>query len=535
MHKFKALVVLNLKAMLNSFRFGGRKKGKVRAASGIGAIGLMAFLGLYLSGVYSFLFASQFAPIGMVHLVIMMMAVLAVVMGVMFTIFAAQGIIFGGKDNDLMLALPIPAFQLMLARTLALYLENLVFSIMVMIPAGAAYLFFGGEGGAVFMIMLIICTVFLALLPTVIAIVVGYVLAWCSSKFGKRALVSNILYIGAFVLLMVFVFQLNFSIQTITVSAAMGIESGFSVWGVPFVLLMEATCQGNILSLLLFLALCAGPFFLAVWLFARRYKSIVTGLGAKSARNDYKLGTVAATDARRALLNKESKRFFGTPIYVFNAGIGLIFLLLGGVASLFFKGEIEELLYEMSGAGVEMPIMPILCACMAFMVSMTAITPSSISLEGKQLWILKESPVPVESIFAVKVGFQLLLELPCLLICSLCFGFAFSLGVVDTLVLFLINGVFAVLCAAMGLYVNLCLPKLDCPNDTLVVKNSASAMVGTFVPMAVCLVLGFLWYLTQGIIGSVPALLACTVLLAIGAAVFLRLLNTKGKTIWAEL
>lgn len=535
MHKFKALVILNLKAMLNSFRFGGKKTGKLKAASGVGAIALISFLGLYLSGVYSFLFASQFAPLGMVHLVIMMMAVLAVIMGMMFTIFAAQGIIFGGKDNDLMLALPIPAFQLLLARTLALYLENLVFSIMVMVPAGVAYLVFGGTGGAVFMIVLLLCTVFLALLPTALAIVVGYVLAWLSSRFSKRALVSNILYIGAFALLMVFIFQLNFSIQTITLSAAMGIESGFSAWGVPFALLMEATCQGNILSLILFVALCAVPFFLAVWLFAKSYKKIVTGLGAKSARSDYKLGTVTATGAKRALLNKESKRFFGTPIYLFNTGIGLIFLLMGGVASLFFRGEIEGFLYELSGAGLDMPIMPIVCACMAFMVSMTAISASSISLEGKQLWILKASPVPVESIFSVKVGFQLLLELPCLLISGVCLGFALGLGVMDTLVLLLVNGVFAVFCALLGLYANLCLPKLDAPNDIMVVKQSGAAMVGIFVPMVICLALGFLWFLLNDVVGSTPMLLVCAAILALAAAVLLRLLNTKGKGLWLEL
>ena len=535
MHKFKALVVLNLKAMLNSFRFGGRTRGKLKAASGIGAMALMAFLGLYLSGIYSFLFASQFAPIGMVHLVIMMMAALSVIMGVVFTIFAAQGIIFGGRDNDLMLALPVSAFQLMLARTMALYLENLIFSVMVMLPAGVAYLSFGGEGGVVFMAALILCTVFLALLPTVLAIVVGFALAWCSSKFGRRALVSNILYVGAFVLVMVFVFRLNIAIQGITLSAALGIESGFSVWGVPFTLLMEATCQGDILSLLLFLALCALPFFLAVWLFAKRYKKIVTGLGAKSARSDYKLGTVAATDARRALLNKESKRFFGTPIYLFNTGIGLIFLLLGSGAALFFKGAVEGFLRELSGAGMRMPIMPMLCAGMAFMVSMTAVTASSVSLEGRQLWILKEAPVSVRDIFAVKVGFQLLLELPCVLIAALCLGLAFGLGVGGIAVLFAVNAALALFCALFGLYINLCFPKLDCLNDALVVKQSAAAMLGTFIPMLACLLLGLLWYLLQRPLGDAPALLVCAALCALAAAVVLRLLNTRGRELWLAL
>ncbi len=535
MRKFKALVVLNLKAMLNSFRFGGKKKGKARAASGVGAMVLMGFLGVYLSGVYSFLFASQFAPLGMVHLVIMMMSVLVVAMGLMFTIFAAQGIIFGGRDNDLMLALPIPAFTLLLARTLALYLENLVFAVFVMIPAGVAYLVFGGEGGVGFFLILLLCTVFLALIPTVLALVVGFVLAWLSSKLGRRALVSNLLYCGAFLLLFVFIFQLNFSIQTLTVAAATGIEQGFNAWGVPFVLMMQAACEGDFLSLALFLAVCVLPFLLAVWLFAGRYKKIVTGLGAKSARNDYKLGTVAATGARRALLSKESKRFFGTPIYFFNMGFGLIMMVVGGVAALFFKSSIADFLRQMGEFAAELPIMPLLCVAMIFMVSMTAITSASISLEGKQLWILKESPVPVGSIFAVKVGFQLLVELPCILVSSICLTIAFRMSIAEGATLFLVNALFGVFSALLGLYTNLCMPKLDAPNDTLVVKQSMSAVIGMFVPMLVALVLGFLWYFLQGIVGVVPAMLLCAAVVALLAAVFLRLLNTKGRKIWMEL
>lgn len=536
MHKFKALVVLNLKAMLSAVRFGGRRKSKLRAVSGVGAMALVAFLGLYLSGVYSFLFASQFAPLGMVHLVLLMMPVLAVVMGLIFTVFGAQGIIFGGKDNDIMLALPIPAFQLMLARTLALYLENLVFSLFVMIPAGVAYLVFGGGGGALFFVVLLLCTLFLALIPTVLAILMGYLLAWFSGRFGRKALLSNLLYCGAFVLLMVFIFQLNFSIQTLTSAAIAGIEGGFnSIWGAPFVLMMEAACQGNVLSLLLFLAICVIPFLAVVRIFAGSYKKIVTSLGAKSARNDYKLGTLTATSVGRALLLKESKRFFGTPSYFFNTGIGLIFLLIGGAAALFFQREIQEFLALLRTEIGEIPVMPILCVGVAFLLSMTAITASSISLEGKQLWILKEAPIGCGRIFAVKAGFQLLVEVPCIVISSVCLGIALRLAAAEVVLLLVVSVLFAFFSALLGLYANLSLPKLDALNDAMVVKNSASALVATFVPMVLCGVLSFLWYFIQPIVGGLPATLLCAIVLAAGGLILLQCLNTKGKVLWQEL
>lgn len=537
MGKFKALVVLNLKAMLNAMRLSGRggKGKKARAATGIGALAFLAFLGLYMSGTYSVLLASQFAPLGLVRLVILMMPVMVVAAGLMFTVFAAQGVIFGGRDNDIMLALPVAPFTLLLARTTALYAENLLFSLFVMLPAGAVYLFYGGAGGIGFFLRLVLCAVFLAMLPTTLALAAGFVLAWASGRFARRALLNNLLYSGAFILLMVFIFRMNFYIQHLTMETALGLERGFSLWGLPFVLLMEGTCEGNWISLLLFLALCAIPFLLVVRLFSGRYKSIVTSLGAKSVRSDYKLGKVSAAGARRALLAKESKRFFSTAIYFFNAGFGLVMLVAGGAAALLFRGKVEQVLRQMGEFGAELPIAPLLAVTIAFCVSMTAITASSISLEGRQLWILKEAPVPVGDIFLVKAGFQLLLELPCILVSSLCLTAAFSLGLLEWLAMFLVNAALAVFSALFGLLINLALPKLDAPNDTMVVKQSAAAMAGTLVPMLTVVGLGFLWTVLQGPLGSLPAMLVCALPMALGSAVLLYLLNTKGKALWEVL
>lgn len=68
MRKFRSLLSLNFRAMLTTFRFGGRKSG--RHATGAGALLLLAGLSLYLSGVYSFLFAAQLAQVGQLSLLL---------------------------------------------------------------------------------------------------------------------------------------------------------------------------------------------------------------------------------------------------------------------------------------------------------------------------------------------------------------------------------------------------------------------------------------------------------------------------------
>ncbi|MEG2086844.1 MAG: hypothetical protein RR022_01505 [Angelakisella sp.] len=532
MGKFMALLGLNLRSMLFSFNVSSdSKKNKARSFTGVGVLVLMGGLGLYLSSIYSFLFGSQLAPVGMLPLLLMMMPLLAVAAGMMFTTLAAQGVVFGGHDNDLMLSLPISAFSLLLSRVLALYLENLVFTTFIMLPAGAAYLYYGGSGGVAFVLTLLVCTPFLALLPTLFALVCGFALSWLSSKFPRKALVSLVLYLALFMLTMVAVFKLN-SLMGEMGAQAMGISAAFSGWGLPFVLFSEAVCDANLLSLLVFCALCLLPFFLVVWLFAGQYKKIITGLTARSVRSDYKLLRLAAGSQRKALLAKEAAKFFGTPIYLFNAGIGLIMLLGASVFSLFQKSAIVDVLAQLGG---ELPILPLLALTLGFMLSTVGITACSISLEGRQLWILREAPIAVNLLFLVKAGFQLLLTLPCLLVSVVCVMVSFSLAPMDALLLFVLGAALAAFSAPFGLFVNLCLPKLDAANDTVVVKQSSSAIIGIFAPMLLVGAGVGLYLLTMDALGTSVALWLCAAMLAVTAAGMWALLVAKGQKLFAAL
>ena len=98
MRKLWVLLKLNFRAMLRAFSFrSGAGSSKKKAAGGLGALLLMAFLALYLSGVYSFLLASMLAEVGIVEMVLPLMALMACVMSLMFTLFAASGLVFGSN------------------------------------------------------------------------------------------------------------------------------------------------------------------------------------------------------------------------------------------------------------------------------------------------------------------------------------------------------------------------------------------------------------------------------------------------------
>ena len=531
MKKFFALLKVSVKSMLlSSTNTPGRSRKK--AASGIGAILLIAFLGLYLSGLYSFMLMEVLAPVHMEVLVFIFMGIAALAMGLLFTTFAVKGVVFGGKDNDLLLSMPVSSTVLMASRVMAIYLENLLFSFFVLGPAGAvcAFLTQSGVGhNLLFWVRLLIAVLALPLLDTALSVLFGALVAFLSAKVSKGgALGQNI--VMALYMVAVFWFSFNLSGMIEDLAAnAVGIKDSLS-WAAP-ILWMGDGILGDWKLLLAFVACCAIPFALVVFGLGKVYRQAVTAFAARSARNDYKLSAQSASGQTKALLAKEAKRFFGTPMYLWNCGLGLIMLLAAGVAALVMRDDLRAFIAMTGGL---LPVLPIAAAVMGFCLCTCIITAPAISLEGKYLWILREAPMDESALLWIKVGFQLLLSLPCTVIAGVCIAIAVELPAWQGAVLVVSMLVFAVGQAVFGMLMGLCFPKLDAVNETVVMKQSLAAFLGMFVPMAALGLCGLLYWL-GGKVAEWAALAFPIALLAVLTALCTVLLVKRGPTMLKAL
>ena len=313
MKKFFALLKVSVKSMLLSSSGMGRKSRK-KAASGAGAMVLIACLGLYLSGFYSFMLMEALSPMHMEVLVFILMGMGALVGGLMFTAFAVKGVVFGGKDNDLLLSMPVSSTMLMASRVTAIYLENLLFSFFVIGPAGAvcAFMTQSGVGHSVlFWARLLIAVLALPLLDTALSVLMGALVAFVSAKLAKGSVIGQNIVMALYLAAVFwFAFNLNGMIEGLAANAA-GVKESLS-WAAPM-LWMADGIMGDWGLLLAFAACCIVPFALVVFGLGRVYRQAVTAFAARSARNDYKLSAQSASGQKKALLAKEAKRFFGTP------------------------------------------------------------------------------------------------------------------------------------------------------------------------------------------------------------------------------
>ena len=529
MKKFLALMKVSVKSMLLSST-NSRGRSKKKAASGAGVILLIACLGLYMSGMYSSMLMSVLAPAHMEVLVFIFMGMGALAGGLLFTTFAVKGVVFGGKDNNLLLSMPVSSTALMTSRVSAIYLENLLVSLFVLGPAGVVCAFMTQSGvgrDPLFWVRLLIAVLALPLLDTALSVLFGALVAFLSAKVSKGALGQNIIMGVYLAAVFYFSFNLNGMIEGLAANAA-GVKESLS-WAAPM-LWMADGIMGNWGLLLAFAACCIVPFALVVFGLGRVYRKAVTAFAARSARNDYRLSAQSASGQKKALLCMEARRFFGIPMYFWNSGLGLIMLVAMGVAALVMREELRMYLGLLEG----LPAMPLAALVMGFCLSMTVIAAPSISLEGKYLWILREAPVGEGTLLGLKTGFELLFSIPCTVIAGACIAIALGLPLWQGAALVAVTLLFAAGHAAFGTLIGLAFPKLDAVNETVVVKQSMAVMLGTFVPMAALGLCALLYWL-GGMVNGALALALPAVLLAALTAVCAAILAKRGPAMLKAL
>ena len=120
-----------------------------------------------------------------------------------------------------------------------------------------------------------------------------------------------------------------------------------------------------------------------------------------------------------------------------------------------------------------------------FVGSMTSITSSSISLEGKTINITKSMPVSERMILKSKILASFVIELPFIIFADIIFFIKFRPSIFYVVVILLLSFLIIFLTSCIGLIVNLKYPKMNWTSDAEVVKQSISSMISVFIGMGI--------------------------------------------------
>lgn len=444
----------------------------------------------YSIGYYAYLIAKPLHQVNLTYIMLSMFIFTVSIITLFEGIYKSQGILFEAKDNDLLFSLPIPRRKILFVRIFKLILFQYLYNLMFLLPAFIIYIYFEHPSINFYLVSLLM-TFLIPIIPTIISSILGYFVKLISSKFKSKKIVqtilSSIIFMGIFFLSM----NLNNFIQDIAVKAN-SINDILTKIYYPIGAYVSLINNFNISTLIKLLLINIIPFMLFVLLGSKLYFKIVyNSKGTASRKDKNKRKAFKKRTPLYSLVVKELRRYFSSPVYMFNTIFGLLLILVVTIL-LCIKGDsVIDMLLNIEGSqttemNISLPV--IYYALVLFSCSMTSITSSCVSLEGKTINITKSLPVSEKEILKSKIIYPFIIELPFILISELLFFIRFKINILDIILIFSMSLIIITLTSLIGLIINLKYPKMNAKNDTEVVKQSVSSMVSVFIGMGIFIV-----------------------------------------------
>lgn len=475
----RALLRTRLKA-LGAMWFAGIRRGKRPSA---GRTVLIALLAAYLVGCFLFMFGGLFSSLclplqaaGLSWLYFALALLTAFALCFIGSVFTAQKQLFEAKDNDLLFAMPIPGSYILGSRMLMLLVLDYVFELLVLGPAGVVWTYRCGAT-AWGVLAFVLGFLFLPLLCLSFTCLFGWLLSVVTARVRNKSAVGTVLslaFLGAYF------YGFSHMNGYLTALIQNGAQVGASVRSAvyPAWAFGAAVTGGGVLPLLGFLGCCAAPFAL-VWAVLSRTLAAVATEKRGARRIRYREKAVRTRSAARALVWKDVRRFTCNSMVLMNTALGSFFLLAGAVAAVIFRSRAAALLAAVPSFSGQAGLL--VCGLLCMMAATNTVSASSVSLEGKNVWIAQSIPVPAAVILRAKVRAHALLTEPAVAAAALSAGgVLLSLKAMSPVffpLLLLAPLLTARFCAYLGVTMNLRFPRLDYENEVAVVKQGVSLLL----------------------------------------------------------
>lgn len=462
MSNFNILVKNNFNILLGTLQ--GKKNRKPVVVAFI--ILLLGIIGIY--SLYFFQAYSMFVGLGKIglnklvlfHGVLTSLSVM-IIIGVMRV---------SGKqkhnDTNLLLSLPIKKVDIILSKILNKYIFDLFFSILLFSPFLILFLIFEA-----FTIKTLVLGILFILLIPLLSVGISYILDFIISRVLNKTRYAN--FFKSIISTFIFILVMALLLLKTSFYGSVKIETLEEYFkNRPITnFLLNYLLNPNLLNIIITILIFVVPFIIGTILFYINYGKSFSSYSSRYT--DIKLNKT--NNEFFALLKKDFNYYISTPAYVTNTIIGPILILI--VAILVCTtgiNKINSLFFtNFNKTSIVFFISIVYCA----FIALSSISCSLISLEGKNFWILKTNPINEKKLFLSKALLNYFIVLPFLTLSIIILSIYLKVNFIEFLILFLIPNFYTIVYSFLGLYVNICLPKLDFVEETQVIKQSMSTLI----------------------------------------------------------
>ena len=526
------------KMELKNVYLGGRKRknANVSQKRGTGFIVLFAFIYFLMLGSFFAIAAgvgSGLLVSGLDWIYFLIMTVIAFLVGLVGGVLSTYTILFKATDNEFLLAMPIPPIKILTARMVSVYVMGLIYESMVLIPTIIFY-FIVGHPSVLAIIFCILGLFILGFLIMVFSCLFGWVIALIASKLKNQKILTviiSVLFIAAFMYLR---FAASSIIRSLMEHAA-AIGDAIKGWGYP-IYALGLGMSGDVVGFLVFTAITAVLFALTCFLMSKSFLKIVATKN-ESVSKTFSDSQIRTGNTKSALRRKEFKHFTGSPTYMVNCGLGVLFLVAGAVFLLIKIQDVRVLINSLLWTNPLLyQVLPVAGAfAICLLASFCDIAAPAISVEGKGIWVLQTLPVDPYDVLKAKLFVHVSITGIPAVICAIVVGIVLQGNVFTYITIILCAAVFVIFSGSAMLALDLKRPMLDWTNEAQPIKQSINVVISMFGGMILAAIFAALYLLLGRFLGAEIYLLICTVLMAVFTVLIHKWFRTKGRVIFATL
>ena len=406
---------------------------------------------------YAKMFAETYLVLGKQKEFLPSIFALIAIVCLVFTFYTSSSNLYGGKDFDLLGAMPIKTRVIVLSKLVFMYLADLIFAILILVPSVIVQFDMLGAVETIELVRLGIMVLFLPVFPMVISIILGALVSFISTRFKRKALVQSLLY-GI-------IFLGAYAVSLINTDL---LDSLAPVRKIYFLLPLVIKGLAGFKFTVIFSVVSALIFVVTFLVVCKTYNWLNTKLKSVKRTKNFKLGVYNKNSQFKVLLKKEFRQLFSAPIYAMNTLLGSVFAFIGTIALMVVCLKSGSL-----AAAVTFAVVLQALFAFSFMVSPT--TAVSLSVEGNTFYIMKTSPISIKRLLKVKLFVNILVATLPAFVCSVAFAFALNGAPIGFILLSVLNcTLYSVLGGNLGLLFNLLFPMMKWENITKAVKQSPS-------------------------------------------------------------
>ena len=476
-----------------------KKHGKKR---GLGALIATTLLGALILGLVCYLFyfmSTICAETGQEDYLLVFGYSVGTIICITITISKANGMLFEAKDFELLMSMPIKPKHIVLSKLLSLLILNYFGFGLLFVPAFVFYGIYTSANVLYYLFALIAFLVGPLLIVTVFSFL-SYFLGLALKKVKAKSIIISLLSLAFFIVFMGF--YMTFTTKMGAIEGSGDINTMIDLYGEMFGNLKNNFIKfypisgwlldglnGDILKYLLYIGVMVIPFAVLVLFVGKNFLKANMNAKISYSAKDFKIQEQKQSGKIKAILKRDVKRFFSSSVQVLNIGIGpilstiiLVVMVINTKSAMESEGVAKDFIKSF------MPVISILTVGFTFGIMPS--TSSSISLEGKNFWILKSAPIETKDVFIAKISFYVILCFPFIIINTIIMALMFELVWYNILMVFVIQILLVLIYSVEGLWINILTPKFDWDNEVKAVKQGT----GPLLAMLFGLLLGAIIY-----------------------------------------